>query len=94
MFMTTNHIDRLDPALIRPGRVDRKVLLDNASSFQVKEMFRKFYSEASQEDIEKFAAKVPDGKVSMAQLQGYLMIESLYCIGVNFFENLQIFYDA
>src|SRR5690606_10180375 len=24
IFMTTNHIDRLDPALIRPGRVDLK----------------------------------------------------------------------
>ncbi|VDO53640.1 unnamed protein product [Onchocerca flexuosa] len=24
LFMTTNHIDRLDPALIRPGRVDVK----------------------------------------------------------------------
>lgn len=24
LFMTTNHVDRLDPALIRPGRVDVK----------------------------------------------------------------------
>lgn len=28
-FMTTNHIDRLDPAVIRTGRVDKQVLVDN-----------------------------------------------------------------
>jgi chaperone BCS1 len=35
VFMTTNHIDRLDPALIRPGRVDFVQLVDDASDFQV-----------------------------------------------------------
>ena len=41
--MTTNHIDRLDPALIRPGRVDLMQLIDNASPFQIRYMFKKFY---------------------------------------------------
>ena len=27
-FMTTNHLDRLDPALIRPGRIDKSLLFD------------------------------------------------------------------
>jgi ATP-dependent 26S proteasome regulatory subunit len=35
VFMTTNYLDRLDPALIRPGRVDCAQLIDNASAFQV-----------------------------------------------------------
>lgn len=35
VFMTTNHVDRLDPALIRPGRVDYVQIVDNASDFQV-----------------------------------------------------------
>ena len=35
MFMTTNHVDRLDPALIRPGRVDYVQLVDHASDHQV-----------------------------------------------------------
>ena len=43
IFMTTNHIDRLDPALIRPGRVDMKVLLENASEHQILSMFDRFY---------------------------------------------------
>ncbi len=34
--MTTNHVDRLDPALIRPGRVDYVQLVDHASDHQVR----------------------------------------------------------
>ncbi|KAJ3417585.1 hypothetical protein HDV05_000042 [Chytridiales sp. JEL 0842] len=43
VFMTTNHLERLDPALIRPGRVDVKVLLDNVTEAQARTMFLKFY---------------------------------------------------
>jgi hypothetical protein len=34
--MTTNYVDRLDPALIRPGRVDYEQLIDNATEHQVR----------------------------------------------------------
>lgn len=43
MFMTTNHIERLDPALIRPGRVDVIQLLDDASASQARRLFCHFY---------------------------------------------------
>ena len=48
MFMTTNHIDRLDAALIRPGRVDVIQLLDDASPSQARRLFCQFYRQ--QED--------------------------------------------
>lgn len=35
IFMTTNHIEKLDPALLRPGRCDVKVKLNNASHIQM-----------------------------------------------------------
>jgi mitochondrial chaperone BCS1 len=41
--MTTNHIERPDPALIRPGRVDVIQLLDDASASQAKRVFCQFY---------------------------------------------------
>jgi len=40
--MTTNHIEKLDPALIRPGRCDVKVQFNNASGDQLEKMFLKF----------------------------------------------------
>jgi chaperone BCS1 len=41
--MTTNHFERLDPALIRPGRVDMQELLDDAVGEQAQRLFVKFY---------------------------------------------------
>ncbi|KAI9015981.1 hypothetical protein DFJ74DRAFT_757833 [Hyaloraphidium curvatum] len=52
LCMTTNHIERLDPALIRPGRIDVQVLFDRASQWQAAELFRKFYGGISLEDVE------------------------------------------
>ena len=43
IFMTTNHSERLDPALIRPGRVDLAVLIDDASPKQARRLFERFY---------------------------------------------------
>ena len=43
VFMTTNHLERLDAALIRPGRVDVIQLLDDASPSQARRLFCRFY---------------------------------------------------
>lgn len=40
--MTTNHVERLDPALIRPGRVDRQLLVDYLDSHQFLELVHTF----------------------------------------------------
>lgn len=42
--MTTNHLSRLDPALIRPGRVDLKELISDATPHQASSLFVRFYS--------------------------------------------------
>ncbi|SGZ46387.1 CIC11C00000000587 [Sungouiella intermedia] len=72
-FMTSNHPERLDPALLRPGRVDYKVLVNNASEDQVRRMFTRFYQD-EEKLCDQFAQKFSElgllGKVSTAQLQG------------------------
>lgn len=42
--MTTNHPEKLDEALIRPGRVDHQVGFDNATQTQVKQLFERMYN--------------------------------------------------
>lgn len=82
VFMTTNHIDKLDTALIRPGRVDLTELLDNASPLQAKKLFTQFYEgscDLRDDEVEKLASKFQEvveaeilvgKKTSMAALQG------------------------
>ncbi|XP_058987948.1 mitochondrial chaperone BCS1-like [Musca domestica] len=73
VFMTTNYIDRLDPALIRPGRVDVQEYIGYCSKYQLIEMFKRFYQD--NEGAMNFADSViSTGKhVSPAQIQGYFM---------------------
>lgn len=44
LIMTTNHIDKLDDALIRPGRVDMMVKFDLANSLMIQTIFRGIYA--------------------------------------------------
>ncbi|GLD98377.1 hypothetical protein PINS_up007074 [Pythium insidiosum] len=44
LIMTTNHPEKLDPALVRPGRVNKKMLLSYMSAEQVQEMLAYYFS--------------------------------------------------
>jgi chaperone BCS1 len=73
-FMTTNHIDKLDPALIRPGRIDVRVLLDKASTEQLVNMYQRFFPGSSETDAQKFITdnELDEGCV-MAEFQERLL---------------------
>lgn len=45
-IFTTNHIERLDPALIRPGRIDLKICIDNISLEALSQFTNKFYGKS------------------------------------------------
>eukprot|EP01132_Coremiostelium_polycephalum_P003100 gene3100-3877_t len=75
LFMTTNRLQLLDDALIREGRVDLKISIQNATKQQSKELFNHFYG-LPQDDNElaiKFSQNIIDYKLSMSRLQGFLL---------------------
>jgi mitochondrial chaperone BCS1 len=43
VVLTTNHREKLDPALIRPGRIDKQIELNNAGAVQAKALFLRFF---------------------------------------------------
>ncbi len=43
LFATTNRYHSLDPALIRPGRMDMHVEFRLASQYQARELYKRFY---------------------------------------------------
>ena len=69
--MTTNHPEKLDPALIRPGRVDVREYFGHATQHQAKEMFLRFYG-GPQRRAEEFAEIIASSSepTSPAFLQG------------------------
>ncbi|CAL1706131.1 unnamed protein product [Somion occarium] len=50
LFATTNHLERLDPALSRPGRMDVWVEFKNASKWQAELLFRNFFPSTDEDN--------------------------------------------
>lgn len=54
VFITTNHRDRLEPALIRPGRVDHDMEIGPIGPAAVRDMFSAYYGDQHVELIEPY----------------------------------------
>jgi chaperone BCS1 len=70
--MTTNHIEALDEALLRPGRIDYRLYLGKASDRQKVELYRRFFPDVSTVAAEEFVARAK-AAVTMAEFQGLLL---------------------
>ena len=72
VVMTTNRFNILDPALVRPGRVDLKMEFSFATRTQMLQSFHWFYPDRSEQAAQEFADQFT-GSVSMATVQQKLM---------------------
>ncbi|KAI9266549.1 P-loop containing nucleoside triphosphate hydrolase protein [Phascolomyces articulosus] len=84
VFLTANDTTKLTPALLRPGRVDVKVLFGYSDRFQTEAMFWRFFAEEDGTKdpkltviLEKLLDMIPDDKVSTAELQNLFMSHAM-----------------
>ena len=69
--MTTNHMEMLDPALLRPGRIDYRLYMGEASDRQRVELYRRFFPQATEAEAIEFAQA--HCTETMAEFQGMLL---------------------
>ncbi|KAL9098493.1 MAG: hypothetical protein Q9163_005857, partial [Psora crenata] len=62
LFLTTNHVERLDNALIRPGRVDMILRIGEASRWQASQLWDRFYAETDPQGMyrSRFLARLEE----------------------------------
>jgi|SRR5271165_648351 len=70
--MTTNKIETLDPALLRPGRIDYRLYLGKAAKEQKIDLYRRFFPQSSFADAVNFVDAHHDAE-TMAEFQGLLL---------------------
>lgn len=72
LIMTTNHRERLDPALIRPGRADMHVELGPVGAAAACRLFKRFFP-GEDAYAQAFRLALGDAKITPAMLQGWLL---------------------
>lgn len=62
LFLTTNYAERLDAALVRPGRVDLTVRIGEATRYQATQLWDRFYGDFEESALykERFIAKLTE----------------------------------
>jgi len=70
--MTTNRVEQLDAALLRPGRIDYKLYLGKASDAQKIDLYCRFFPGASDGEAWEFVDASRSAE-TMAEFQGLLL---------------------
>eukprot|EP00803_Ostreobium_quekettii_P009968 evm.model.scf_285EXC.12 EVM.evm.TU.scf_285EXC.12 scf_285EXC:84718-88170(-) len=69
VVMTTNHPEKLDPALIRPGRVNKQLYLGYLRLEEALQMVEHYFGELTEADKHNFTSVFPNFMMSPAALE-------------------------
>jgi chaperone BCS1 len=72
LVMTTNHREKLDPALIRPGRADVQVEIGLIGAATAARLFLRFFPDEAAAAT-RFATRIGDRRLTGAEVQGWLL---------------------
>jgi len=75
LVMTTNHRDKLDPALIRPGRADMQVELGPIGAATAAKLYLRFFP-GETTGAARFAAHIGGRQLTGAEVQGWLLAQA------------------
>eukprot|EP01070_Trichotokara_eunicae_P007660 Trichotokara_eunicae@DN5498_c0_g1_i4.p1 len=88
IIMTTNHIDTIDPALIRPGRMDLLVKFAHLTDSILQQMLSSFFPKIENKKIDKACRKLSGG----APVSSARAIQLLRSKKTNFDKAIDILY--
>jgi chaperone BCS1 len=74
-MMTTNRIETLDAALLRPGRIDYRLFLGKAGDRQKIGLYCRFFPQAAEFEAQEFVQNHRSAE-TMAEFQGLLLMRS------------------
>ncbi len=72
LILTSNHPEKLDKALVRPGRIDLDIHFDKCTNETIIEMFTKFYTNFDSTELQRNLYLVEDGLLTPAEVNKIL----------------------
>lgn len=81
LVCTTNSPDSLDAALLRPGRIDMKILFGNATAEVTESLFAHIFEDSTgklselevSQMAKRFATLIPENQLTPAEIQNFLL---------------------
>ncbi|CAG8589882.1 6634_t:CDS:1, partial [Ambispora gerdemannii] len=74
IIMTTNHVEHLDPAVIRPGRMDLQLDLGYCTHYQIKKMFASVTENPELQFPQEILDKIPEGLLPPCQVMTNMVL--------------------